>query len=86
LSEGQYKLKNRYPPDKEVTKEMQNWKIATAIGLVVVLSVLITGIAYASYANSTRPTTYNSYAAGAALQRQSPVPSLSKYTCLPNAT
>jgi hypothetical protein len=42
---------------------MQNWKIGLAIGFVVALSVLITGIAFASYVNA-RSATYNSYAPG----------------------
>lgn len=64
LSDGQYKPKNRYPPNEEVTKGMQDWKIAAAFGFVVVLSVLVTGIAYSSYVNATRPASYNSYAQG----------------------
>ena len=48
---------------------MKEWKIITSIVLVVALTVLITGIAYASYYNSLRtttstPATYNSYAPG----------------------
>lgn len=42
---------------------MQNWKIGLAIGFVVALGVLITGIAFASYVNA-RSATYNSYAPG----------------------
>lgn len=45
---------------------MKEWKIALAIGLIVALTVLITGIAYASYFNATtRPPTYSSYSSGA---------------------
>lgn len=48
---------------------MKEWKLITAIGLVVVLTVLITGIAYASYYNGSRtttsvPATYGSYSPG----------------------
>ena len=43
---------------------MKEWKIALAIVSIVALSVLITGIAYASYVNAIRPAAYNSYAPG----------------------
>jgi hypothetical protein len=61
---------------------MQNWKIVAAIGLVVALSVLITGIAYASYVNATRPATYNSYAPGA--YGSYPYTGNSQYSTYPN--
>jgi len=44
---------------------MKEWKIALAIGLVIALSVIVTGIAFASYVNATRPTNYDPYAQGA---------------------
>lgn len=44
---------------------MKEWKITLAIGLVIALSVIVTGIAFASYVNATRPTNYDPYALGA---------------------
>lgn len=61
---------------------MQNWKIGLAIGFVVALSVLITGIAFASYVNA-RSATYHSYAPG--VYANYPYNGNQQYPTYPNA-